>query len=109
MLAGVPPGRNVYLLSRVIHDCDDERALATLTNCRRAMGLDGRLLLVEEVVPPADIPGYVKLTDLSMLVNNGGQERTEAEYRSLYQAAGFALSRVVPTRSRMSIIEGVPQ
>jgi hypothetical protein len=43
-----------------------------------------------------------------MLVSPGGQERTEAEYRTLYATAGFTLTRVIPTRARFSIIEGVP-
>ena len=66
-------------------------------------------MLVEEVIPPGDAPGYGKLSDLNMLVGPGGQERTEAEYRALYTAAGFELTQVIPTQSRMSIIVGVPR
>ena len=58
--------------------------------------------------PPGDTPSSGKLLDLQMLVDHGGQERTEAEYRALYQAASFRLTRVVPTRSAVSVIEGVP-
>ena len=50
----------------------------------------------------------VSSSDLNMLVSPGGQERTEAEYRALYAAAGFELTRVIPTRSRISLIEGTP-
>ncbi len=108
MFDGVPEGGDAYILSRVIHDWGDERSVAILTNCRRAMRPAGRLLLVEEVIPPGDTPSYGKLSDLNMLVSPGGQERTEAEYGALYEAAGFALTRVIPTRSRVSIIEGEP-
>jgi len=55
-----------------------------------------------------NVPSYGKLSDLNMLVSPGGQERTEAKYRALYAAAGFALTRVIPTRSRISVIEGTP-
>ena len=49
------------------------------------------------------------IIDLHMLAQfGGGQERTAAEFRALFAAAGFALTRVVPTASDMSIIEGVP-
>ena len=65
-----------------------------------------KLLLAEEVLPPGDQPCYGKLSDLNMLISPGGQERTEAEYRALYAAAGFTLTRVIPTRSRISVIEG---
>ena len=32
---------------------------------------------------------------------------TEAEFRALYDAAGFELTRLVPTTARLSVIEGV--
>ena len=108
MFAAVPAGGDAYILSRVIHDWDDERSVAVLAICRRAMAPEGKLLLVEEVIPPGDAPAYGKLSDLNMLVGPGGRERTEAEYRALYAAAGFRLTRVLPTPSRMSIVEGIP-
>jgi hypothetical protein len=63
---------------------------------------------VEGVVPPGNGPSFTKLLDLNMLVLPGGKERTEEEYRELYAAAGFRLSRIVPTRRDVSVIEGVP-
>jgi SAM-dependent methyltransferase len=109
MFTEVPSGGDAYVFSRVIHDWDDERATVALRNCRRVIDPNGTLLLVEEVIPPGDAPGTGKLSDLNMLVGPGGQERTEAEYRALYTAAGFALTQVIPTQSRMSIIVGVPR
>jgi O-methyltransferase domain/Dimerisation domain len=109
MFTEIPRGGDAYLFSRVIHDWDDERATLALRNCRRAIDPRGTLLLVEEVIPPGDAPGYGKLSDLNMLVGPGGQERTEGEYRTLFSAAGFELTRVIPTQSRMSIIEGMPR
>jgi hypothetical protein len=108
MFEQVPPGGDIYLLSYIIHDWDDERSVAILTNCRQAMGPGGRLLLIEDVIPPGDTPSHGKLMDLNMLVSLGGQERTEAEYRALCAAAGFTLTRVIPTRSPRSIIEAEP-
>jgi hypothetical protein len=69
---------------------------------------DGRLLIVETVLPEGDIPHQGKLQDLVMMVVPGGQERTELEYAALLGKAGFRLSRVVPTTSVVSIVEGVP-
>ena len=109
MFTEIPSGGDAYVFSRVIHDWDDERATVALHNCRRVIDPRGTLLLVEEVIPPGDAPGFGKLSDLNMLVGPGGQERTEAEYRALYTAAGFALTQVIPTQSRMSIIVGVPR
>ena len=73
------------------------------------MPATGRLLLVETVIPPGNDPFSGKLADVAMLVWTGGQERTEAEYRALLAAAGFELTRVVPTRSSLSVVEGVPR
>ncbi len=87
----VPSGGDAYLLASVIHDWDDEKALAILRNCRLAMGNSAKILLLEMVIPPGDAPFFGKLLDLNMLVNFGGQERTEAEYHDLLSAAGLRL------------------
>jgi SAM-dependent methyltransferase len=102
----VPAGADVYLLRHIIHDWDDARSVAILRNCRQAMGPGGKLLVVEGVVPPGNEPSVSKFYDLAMMVLPGGMERTEGEYRLLFEAAGFRLSRIVPTRSWVSLIEG---
>jgi hypothetical protein len=63
---------------------------------------------VERLIPPDAAPAPGKLTDVVMLVLTGGRERTEAEYRALLEAGGFALARVVPTGSPMSVLEARP-
>jgi hypothetical protein len=72
------------------------------------MGSNTRILLLEMVIPPGDVPFFGKLLDLNMLVNFGGRERTEVEYRNLLSAAGFQLTRIVPTMTSASLIEAVP-
>lgn len=104
----VPAGCDAYLLSHVIHDWEESRALAILRNCRDAMGPDGRLLLVETVIPSGGEPHPGKMLDVMMLSLTGGMERTEAEYAELLDRAGLRLTRVVPTRSAVSVIEAVP-
>jgi hypothetical protein len=68
---------------------------------------DGRLLIVEMVLPPGDAPHPGKILDMVMLALIGGQERTETEYASLLEKAGFRLSRVVATQSPVSVLEAV--
>ena len=104
----VPAGGDAYVLSHIIHDWSEEQCLTILGHCRRAIGPDGRLLIVETVLPEGDTPHQGKLQDLVMLVFPGGQERTEAEYAELLGKAGFRLRRVVPTTSVVSIVEAVP-
>jgi ubiquinone/menaquinone biosynthesis C-methylase UbiE len=72
----VPQGADAYLLSGVVHDWDDNRALTILRNCRRAMTENSKLLVVDMIVPDAASASFSKLLDLNMLVMNGGRERT---------------------------------
>jgi hypothetical protein len=106
----VPPGGDAYILKHVIHDWNDDRALAILRNCRRAMGDTGTLLIVEGIYPPRidqSLDGRsAAANDVNMLVNTGGRQRSEAEFRALYEAAGFRLTRIVPTPIGVSVIEG---
>lgn len=102
----VPAGADAYLMRHIIHDWDDERASLILRHIHQAMGPESRLLLVEMIIPPGNEPSFGKLLDLTMLVLPGGKERTEEEYRRLYADCGFELTRIVPTDSEISVIEG---
>ena len=104
----VPAGGDAYLLSHIIHDWSEAQCLTILGHCRRAMNPGGRLLLIEMVLPPGNAPHPGKILDMMMLVGPGGRERTEQEYRTLLEQAGFRLTRVVPTESAVSVIEAVP-
>jgi len=104
----VPAGGDAYILSHIIHDWNEEQCLTILGHCRKVMKPDGRLLIVETVLPAGDTPHQGKWQDMVMLVFPGGQERTEAEYASLLGKAGFRLKRVVPTESVVSVVEAVP-
>lgn len=101
----VPVGGDAYLLSHIIHDWSEEQCLAILGNVRKAMKPDGRLLIVEMVLPEGDAPHPGKILDIVMLVMPGGQERTQAEYATLMAKAGFKLTRIVPTKSAVSVVE----
>jgi hypothetical protein len=104
----VPNGGNAYLLKNIIHDWDDERAVVILKNCHRAMQGNGKLLVVEMVIPSSNEPFFGKLLDLQLMINyQGGCERTEAEYQTLFETAGFKLTKIIPTASPLSVIEGV--
>jgi hypothetical protein len=104
----LPGGGDIYLLKSVLHNWDDTDAIRILRACRQAMATQARLLVVERVIPTGNEPAEAKLFDINMLVVVGGQERTEREYQALFQAAGFNLTRIIPTHSPLSLIEGVP-
>jgi hypothetical protein len=102
----VPGGADAYLLRHIIHDWDDERSTCILRNIHRVLGDGGRLLVVESVIPAGNDPCFGKLLDLTMLVIPGGQERTREEYEQLFASSGFRLTRIVPTKAEVSVIEG---
>ena len=106
----VPAGADAYIIKHVIHDWNDERATAILRSIHRAMLPHGKLLIAEGVYPPridqSDAGRGAAANDVNMLVCTGGRQRSEAEFRSLQSAAGFNLTRIVPTPARLSIIEG---
>ena len=102
----IPVGADAYLLRNIIHDWNDEKAITILRNVQQAMSKDGRLLVVEGVIPPGNDPCFGKMLDLTMLTIPGGKERTEEEYRTLFKASGFTLTQIVPTKSEVSVIEG---
>lgn len=92
----VPPGGDLYILSNIIHDWDDDDALRILQTCRAAMGAGSRLLIIELVLPDDARPSMGKLLDLEMLsVTPGGRQRTEAQYAELLARAGLEATEVV--------------
>lgn len=101
------PAADGYIMKHIIHDWNDERSVVILQSINRAMNENGKLLIVETVVPEGNEPHYSKLLDLEMLVSPGGVERTASEYRELLASAGFRLTRIIPTKSPFSIIEAV--
>lgn len=105
---GVPDGADLVLLKFVLHDWNDEDAVRVLRSCRAALAPEGRLLVVEMLLPEENRPDFVQFMDLNMLVMTGGLERTASEYGELFDRAGFRLSRVVGTKSPFHLIEGTP-
>jgi len=104
----VPAGYQTYLLARVIHDWDDERAMTILTRCHQAMKPQGKVLLVEQVLLSDRTAELLVLeSDLNMLLELGGRERTEAEYRALLGAAGFELTQILPVQTPYHLLEAV--
>ena len=105
----VPTDGDIYILSWILHDWDDARATDILVQCRRAMPAEARLLVVERVIPPGNDPSPGKLVDIHMLlVNAGGRERTEAEWRTLLKASGFSLQSSTPIGRGFSVLEALP-
>ena len=112
MFDSVPAGADAYILSRILHDWAAERAATILGNCRRAMSGGSALLIIERLLPDqvhrSLASEAVTCSDLTMMVMNGGRERTEGEFRGLLEAAGLSHARTIVTAGEYSIIEALP-
>jgi hypothetical protein len=104
----VPAGGDAYIMKWIIHDWDDERATRILKNIRGQIPQNGRVIIVDAVVPEGDEPDFSKFFDLNMMVMTGGKERTAKEFDRLLGGAGFRFLRVIPTDLPVSIIEAEP-
>lgn len=101
----VPAGGDAYTLKSIIHDHEDEPAVAILRVCGRAMATDATLLLIERIVGPPNEDPRVKFSDLNMLVAPAGRERTLQEWDALLTRAGFRLATATPSSSGLAVIE----
>jgi hypothetical protein len=88
------PSGDVYVLSTILHDWDDDRAEAILRTVRAAANRDARLVLLEGVVEPGNEPDGGKWLDLLMLALFGGRERNEAQWRVLLERGEFLIERI---------------
>jgi len=113
----VPAGGDAYTISNLVLNWEDEEAIVALQNCRKVIAPEGKLLLVEWIIPAADEPkaGFrfwdTVTTDLIMLAafgSRGGRIRTRAEFQTLLHAAGFTLTALFPSHSSVWVIEAVP-
>lgn len=112
--ADMPAGGDLYLLSRILMDHDDEGSVRLLRNCHRAMTARSRVHIIQIVLPSSEADATRHLlfdgamSNLNMFVLGLGAERTEAQYRALLAKAGFVVTQIIPTRALMSIIEARP-
>jgi hypothetical protein len=103
----IPVKADIYMLKHIIHDWYDDNNQKILRNIRANMPEDGKVLIIEVVVPEGNVPHFSKIMDLEMLVSPGGVERTPAEFEQLLNDSGFKLNRIIPTNGLMSIVEAV--
>lgn len=101
----IPRGADAYLLKYILHDWDDEKSRAILGRIREAMAPSAKLLVVEDLVCGPNVRCDAKLGDVAMLARTGGRNRTEKEYRDLLQSGRFQVSRVLPTRGDLAVLE----
>jgi O-methyltransferase domain len=102
----LPNGADAYVLKRILHDWNDDICEGILRRCRDGLVNGGRVIVVDAVVPPGNEFHYSKPLDLLMMALLDGRERTEEDFRKLFDGAGLKLNRIVATPSVMSVVEG---
>lgn len=103
----IPVVADAYMLKHIIHDWYDDNCEKILGCIRRSMPDDGRVLIVDAVIPPGNEPHPGKILDLEMLIAPGGVERTASEFETLLSNSGFRVTKIIPTHSPVSIVEAV--
>ena len=108
MFSSVPAGADAYIMKHIIHDWPDDKCVQILKACRKSVNSGGRLLVVDNVIQPGNDFSPAKFLDLQMLIFPSGCERTEKQFRALFAASGWQLTRIIPTAAPSSIVEGLP-
>ena len=102
------PSADAYSLKMILHDWNDSECVEILSNVRKAASGRAQVFIVEHVVPEHDVPHFSKLFDIHMMCWGTGQERTEAQYESLLERAGWTLAGShYPANRQMGVIAGV--
>lgn len=104
----IPSRGDVYLLSRILQDWDDDDCLRLLRNCYKAMNPGSELLVIERMIPDNGIPSFSLEWDIQLMLAVGGRLRTEDTYRSLLHSAGFDLNRIMPLPLDAYILVATP-
>jgi hypothetical protein len=99
------PRADAYVMKHIIHDWDDEKSIAIIKNCGKNLESGGRVILIETVLPIGNEPHMGKWIDIEMFMLPGGRERTQEEFRELFDHAGFKLNRIIPTQSPLCVVE----
>ena len=108
MFSSVPAGADAYIMKHIIHDWPDDLCVKILKGCRKGVNEGGKLLVVDCVIQPGNDFSPGKFLDLQMLIFPGGCERSEKQFRELFAAGGWQLTRVIPTAAADCIVEGIP-
>lgn len=100
----VPAGGDVYLLSRILHSLPEDSCVNLLKRCHEAMSPQGKIIVIERLIPPTGTNSLGLWFDVQMMVAIGGKERDERQYRDMFERAGLTLESVRPLPLDMSAL-----
>jgi ubiquinone/menaquinone biosynthesis C-methylase UbiE len=103
----VPGGGDLYILMRILHLWDDTQCRVILQNIHRASKPQGKLLIIERLLPERPEPSPIYFSDLNMLIRVGGRERSRKNFHTLLASAGYTLEQIIPISGFFNMIEAV--
>jgi SAM-dependent methyltransferase len=103
----VPGGGDLYILMRILHLWDDAQCSVILRNIHRVSKPQGKLLIIERLLPVRPEPSPIYFSDLNMLLRVGGRERSLKNFHTLLGSAGYAVERIIPISGFFNVIEAV--
>ncbi len=101
----IPEGCDLYIMSNILHDFDDERAKVILDNLSCIMDRENHLLVAEAIIPEGNGFSVAKFLDLEVFLMGEGRERTLDEFDQLFSASGFKIINITETESGVSLID----
>ncbi|MEG4054909.1 MULTISPECIES: methyltransferase [unclassified Microcoleus] len=104
----VPPSGDLYLLSRVLLNWDDARAITILKNCYQAMTAKDRLVIVDFMLPEGKMSPFIGMGSLTLFILGGTFMRKKDEFYNLLSSAGFKVTNMIETKGPVSVIEAKP-
>lgn len=108
--SAIPSGGDIYILKHVLHGLDNEQSSRLLKNIASAIPKDGKLLIIEMIIPGMNMPSYSKFNDLGMMLLSGsGQERQHHEFEQIISSSGLTMKHVLPAHFGICIIEAMKE
>ncbi|ENA3446102.1 methyltransferase [Yersinia enterocolitica] len=102
------PPADIYMIKHIVHDWPDNKSVEILRNCRKAMNPNGKILIMDSIIPEDNAPNFGKKLDVFLMGSfDGGREHTEDELKELLAQAGLKINRIIDTGSYLSIIETI--
>ncbi|KAI3912569.1 hypothetical protein MKW92_040705 [Papaver armeniacum] len=106
------PSADAIFMKNILHDWGDDKCIQILKRCKEALPRGGKVIIVDIVLDAADsVNPFSKIrlaSDLDMMLNTGGKERTEKELKKLIDAAGFSSYKITQMSAVQSVIEVYP-
>lgn len=98
----IPNQSEAIVLSRVLHDWEDEKANVIIKNCYQALPNNGALYVIENCSDKIKID--LSLLSLNMTAMCESYERTSIQYISLCENAGFQFKRETKLNELQTIL-----